>query len=263
MGRTGTEVAREASKIVLLDDAFSTIVRAVHWGRALYENIQRFLQFQLTINFSALAIAFLAPFFGVKPPFSLLQLLWINVIMDTLAAIALCAEPPSPGLMRRPPRRRDENIVTAAMLWTILTTGTFFIVVMLTLLLGMNYGKWFAGRAAQPTDIAGLSVRQGTIFFSVYVFFQVWNEFNCRSLVPEVSGLEGLHRNRIFLAIVGLIVVAQVLIVSFGGRLFQVEPLGPLDWLAMAASTASVLVFAEAARYVQSVRKRAWVIRGE
>jgi len=260
MGRTGTDVAREASKIVLLDDAFSTIVRAVHWGRALYENIQRFLQFQLTINFSALAIAFLAPFFGVKPPFSLLQLLWINVIMDTLAAIALCAEPPGPGLMRRPPRRRDENIVTAAMLWNILTTGAFFVVVMLTLLLGMNYGNWFAGRAAEPADVAGLSVRQGTIFFSVYVFFQVWNEFNCRSLVPEMSGLQGLHRNRTFLAIVGLIVAAQVLIVSFGGRLFQVEPLGPLDWLAIATATASVLLFAEAARYIQWTRKRRAVI---
>jgi Ca2+-transporting ATPase len=185
----------------------------------------------MTINLSALAIAILAPFFGVKPPFSLLQLLWINVIMDTLAAIALCAEPPGTGLMRRPPRRREENIVTAAMLWTILTTGGFFVVVMLTLLLGMNYGNWFAGREAERAEVAGLSVRQGTIFFSVYVFFQVWNEFNCRSLVPEMSGLEGLRRNRTFLAIVGLIVAAQVLIVSFGGRLFQVEPLSPwIGW---------------------------------
>src|SRR5208337_3862251 len=94
MGRTGTEVAKEASKIILLDDAFSTIVKAVHWGRALYENIQRFIQFQLTINVSALTIAFLGPFVGVKPPFTILQLLWINVIMDTFAAIALCSEPP-------------------------------------------------------------------------------------------------------------------------------------------------------------------------
>ena len=97
MGIAGTEVAKEASKIVLLDDAFSTIVKAVHWGRSLYENIQRFIQFQLTINVSALAIAFLGPFLGVKPPFTVLQLLWINVIMDTFAAIALCSEPPRPG----------------------------------------------------------------------------------------------------------------------------------------------------------------------
>ncbi len=94
MGIAGTEVAKEASKIVLLDDSFSTIVKAVHWGRSLYENIQRFIQFQLTINVSALVIAFLGPFLGVKPPFTVLQLLWINVIMDTFAAIALCSEPP-------------------------------------------------------------------------------------------------------------------------------------------------------------------------
>src|SRR5207249_7478424 len=102
-------VAKEASNIVLLDDAFSTIVKAVHWGRALYENIQRFIQFQLTINVSALTIAFLGPFLGVKPPFTVLQLLWINVIMDTLAAVALCSEPPRPGLMDLPPKKRDDN----------------------------------------------------------------------------------------------------------------------------------------------------------
>src|SRR5207249_6001723 len=130
MGIAGTEVSKEASKIVLLDDAFSTIVKAVHWGRSLYENIQRFIQFQLTINVSALAIAFLGPFFGVEPPFSILQLLWINVIMDTCASIALCSEPPRPGLMSMPPRRRDENILTPAMLWNIFTTAGFFVVVM-------------------------------------------------------------------------------------------------------------------------------------
>ena len=112
MGISGTEVAKEASKIVLLDDAFSTIVKAVHWGRSLYENIQRFIQFQLTINVSALTIAFLGPFLGLRPPFTVLQLLWINVIMDTFAAIALCSEPPRAGLMRMPPKRRDENILT-------------------------------------------------------------------------------------------------------------------------------------------------------
>ena len=118
MGIAGTEVAKEASKIVLLDDAFSTIVKAVHWGRSLYENIQRFIQFQLTINVSALTITFLGVLlFGVKAPFTVLQLLWINVIMDTFASIALCSEPPRPGVMALPPKRKDENIVTPAMMW--------------------------------------------------------------------------------------------------------------------------------------------------
>src|ERR1700676_3440157 len=134
MGITGTEVAKEASKIVLLDDSFSTIVKAIQWGRSLYENIQRFIQFQLTINVSALVIAFLGPFFGVKPPFTILQLLWINVIMDTFAAIALCSEPPRPGLMDMPPKKRDENILTRSMLWNVFTTAAFFVVVMMVLL---------------------------------------------------------------------------------------------------------------------------------
>src|SRR3974390_1727942 len=130
MGIAGTEVAKEASKIVLLDDSFATIVKAVQWGRSLYDNIQRFIQFQLTINVSALTITFLGIlFFNVKAPFTVLQLLWINVIMDTFASIALCSEPPRPGVMKLPPKRRDENILTPAMLRTIMVTAGFFIVV--------------------------------------------------------------------------------------------------------------------------------------
>src|SRR5437764_4957914 len=129
MGIAGTEVAKEASKIVLLDDAFSTIVKAVQWGRSLYENIQRFIQFQLTINVSALTIAFLGPFLGVRPPFTVLQLLWINVIMDTFASIALCSEPPREGLMAMPAKRKDENIVRRGMVRTVCTTAAFFVVV--------------------------------------------------------------------------------------------------------------------------------------
>src|SRR5207302_2015598 len=124
MGIAGTEVAKEASKIVLLDDSFATIVKAVQWGRSLYENIQRFIQFQLTINVSALTITFLGIlFFNVKAPFTVLQLLWINVIMDTFASIALCSEAPRPGVMKLPPKRRDENIVSPSMVRTIMTTA--------------------------------------------------------------------------------------------------------------------------------------------
>jgi Ca2+-transporting ATPase len=252
MGRAGTEVAKEASKIVLLDDAFSTIVNAVHWGRSLYENIQRFIQFQLTINVSALTIAFLGPFFGVKPPFTILQLLWINVIMDTFAAIALCSEPPRPGLMRLPPKKRDESILTRGMLWNIFTTGGFFIVVMMALLLLMeaNVG-WLADPGPKSPDFPDFTVWQASVFFTVYIFFQIWNEINCRSLVPEVSGFQGLFRNPIFLGIIGTIVVVQVLIVTFGGRVFQVTPLEPLTWLVIIGFTSSVLVFAEVTRRIR------------
>jgi Ca2+-transporting ATPase len=257
MGQAGTEVAKEASKIVLLDDSFATIVKAVHWGRSLYENIQRFIQFQLTINVSALAIAFLGPFFGVEPPFTILQLLWINVIMDTFAAIALCSEPPREGQMSIPPKRRDENILTPAMLWNIFTTAAFFIIVMLTLLVGMEHGGWFAGDGAKSTTFKEFTVRQVSIFFTVFIFFQVWNEINCRSLVPEVSGFTGLFQNPFFLGIVGSIIVVQVLIVSVGGEVFKVEPLSVVDWLVIATATASVLVFTEIARRIRLVTRRA------
>jgi Ca2+-transporting ATPase len=256
MGIAGTEVAKEASKIVLLDDAFSTIVRAVHWGRSLYENIQRFIQFQLTINVSALVIAFLGPFFGVRPPFTVLQLLWINVIMDTFASIALCSEPPREGLMRLPPKRKDENILTPAMVRTIFLTAAFFVVVMMTLLVGMKYWHLFAkdsGENPDGWDFAPLNVRQVSIFFTVYVFFQVWNQINCRSLVPQESGLRGLTRNPTFLVIAGTVAVVQVLIISVPwlGAVFKVEPLSLRDWLLILAGTASVLVFAEVGRRVR------------
>jgi Ca2+-transporting ATPase len=291
MGIAGTEVAKEASKIVLLDDAFSTIVKAVHWGRALYENIQKFIQFQLTINVSALAIALLGPFLGFKPPFTVLQLLWINVIMDTFAAIALCSEPPRPGLMRAPPKRRGESIVTRAMVGNILLTAGFFVVVMLALLWAMAGtperpglfgesggvvawlvrsgveeemlpasvlekgadGAWnqrLPGGELRPVQVE-FTAYQATLFFTVYVFFQVWNQINCRSLTPEVSGLRGLGRNPYFLLIASLTVVGQVIIVTFGGSVFDVEPLALRDWLWIAAATASVLVFAEVSRLIR------------
>ena len=254
MGLAGSEVAKEASKIVLLDDSFGTIVKAVHWGRALYENIQKFILFQLTINASALAIAFLGPLVGLKPPFTVLQLLWVNVIMDTFAAIALCSEPPRPGLMRSPPKARRESIITSAMLGSILSTGLFYVVAMMALLLGMQHYGWFRGDGPPSAEFAEFTLRQVAIFFTVYVFFQVWNQINCRSLSPRHSGLSGLQRNPLFLGIASVTVVGQVLIVQFGGRLFEVEPLGAIDWFAIAGATASVLVFAELVRRVRLLR---------
>ncbi len=259
MGLSGTEVAKEASKIVLLDDAFSTIVRGVHWGRALYENIQRFIQFQLTINVSALLIAFIGPFLGLKPPFTVLQLLWINVIMDTFAAIALCSEPPRANLMRRPPKQRDENILTPAMLGNIFITAAFFVCVMIAMLIGMQHAGWFAGTGPRSGEFPQLTTRQVTLFFTVYVFFQVWNQINCRSLAPEESGLHRLFENPHFLGIASLTVIGQVLIVTLGGKVFTVEPLSAIDWLVIAGATASVLLFAEIARRVRMVRAKTGV----
>jgi Ca2+-transporting ATPase len=287
MGIAGTEVSKEASKIVLLDDAFSTIVKAVHWGRSLYENIQRFIQFQLTINVSALAITFLGILiFQVKAPFTVLQLLWINVIMDTFASIALCSEPPRPGVMKLPPKRRDDNILTPTMVRGIFITASFFIVVMLGLLVLMKGdpqkpgllagdGLWSVEEAGNRVAVAGselereghkwfrvkddaripvsvdFTVFQVSLFFSIYVFFQVWNQINCRALTPETSGFHGILKNPTFLTIAGVVAVGQVLIVTFGGPVFKVEPLSPQTWLGVIAFTASVLVFAEVSRRIR------------
>jgi P-type Ca2+ transporter type 2C len=259
MGIAGTEVAKEASKIVLLDDSFSTIVKAVMWGRSLYENIQRFVQFQLTINVSALVIAFLCPLvLGMNDaPFTVLQLLWINVIMDTFASIALCSEAPRAGIMKQKPKRRDESIVTPVMRTTILTTASFFIIVMMVLLGGMKYDGWF-GEGSEPNPdgwkLAPLNILQVTIFFTIYVMFQVWNQINSRALTPDQSGLSGLFTNKIFLTIAGLIVLGQIFIVTFGGSIFKTQPLDVKTWLFITVGTASVLVFAEIVRQIRKAK---------
>src|SRR5262249_2110881 len=156
-----------------------------------------------------LVIAFLGPFFGVKPPFTVLQLLWINVIMDTFASIALCSEPPRHGLMLRPPKRKDESILTREMLITIFTTAGFFIVTMLVLLVGMRHFGWFDADNWPKKDweFAPLTYRQVSIFFTVYVMFQVWNQINCRSLSPDQSGLFRLFHNPVFLTIASLTLI--------------------------------------------------------
>jgi Ca2+-transporting ATPase len=253
MGIAGTEVAKEASKIVLLDDAFSTIVSAVKWGRALYENIQRFIQFQLTINVSALTIVFLGPFIGIRPPFTVLQLLWINVIMDTFASIALCSEPPREGVMSLPPKKKDENILSPVMVQTILSTAVFFVVVMIGLLLGMQHLGWFKGEGPVSPEFEPLTTRQVSIFFGVYVFFQVWNLINSRSLDPRVSGFTNLLGNTTFLMIAAAIAVGQIVLTSIPwvASVFKVEPLAWTDWLGIVAFTSTVLVFAEVRRLLR------------
>ena len=254
MGKSGTEVAKEASDIVLLDDNFYSIVRAVHWGRTLYENIQKFIQFQLTINVSALATAFLSPLlnmvtvplFGIhllETPLTVIQLLWVNLIMDTLAVLALVTEPPSPDSMKRPPIGRSEPFITRTMWQNILGMGLYFTLVMLLL---------------QATNFLGAdkeTARQFTaVIFTSYVFFQVFNEFNCRVLNPRRSAFSGLFKSRNFLLVVGLIVVVQVFLTQFGGRVFSTAPLSLEMWLKIILLTSTALIFGELARFLR--RKR-------
>jgi Ca2+-transporting ATPase len=159
-------------------------------------------------------------------------------------------------MMNVPPKRKDENIVTPAMVKTNFITAAFFVVTMMALLLGKKNGNWFAaGSGENPEDwnLAPLNIRQVSIFFTVYVFFQVWNQINCRSLTPDTSGLSGILNNPTFLTIAGTVAVVQVLIITTPGlgRIFQVEWLHVTDWLYILAGTASVLVFAEIARRIR------------
>jgi Ca2+-transporting ATPase len=241
MGRTGTAVAKEASDIILLDDSFRSIVNAIMWGRSLYLNIQRFIVFQLTINVTALVLALLGPFIGVALPFTVIQMLWINLIMDTFAALALATEPAQPDVLNRPPRDPQGFIVTREMLWNILPMAGVFTALLAGLLV-------LYVRPATGTDEYGYRL---SIFFTVFVLLQFWNLFNCRCLGVVHSALSGLAQNPSFAVIAALILTGQVLIVEFGGSFFRTVPLHLHDWASILGATAVVLVGGELWRAVQ------------
>ncbi len=235
MGKTGTAVAREAADIILLDDSFQSIVSAVTWGRSLYENIQRFIQFQLTINVAACLTALLGPFLGVKFPFTVTQMLWVNLIMDTLAALALATEPPHAEVMNRLPRDPNAFIITRGMARHIFGTGALFLMIMVGLLLVI--------RQDGTTDV------ELSVFFTVFVLLQFWNLFNARGLGRTRSSLSRVWDNRWFLLVALLIFLGQVVIVQFGGVLLRTVPLRGWMWALIVAGTSPVLWIGEWARW--------------
>jgi P-type Ca2+ transporter type 2C len=227
MGIAGTEVAREASDIIILDDSFASITSAVWWGRSLYENIQRFILFQLTINFCACILVFIAPLLGLAEPFTIIQILWINIIMDTLAAFALCSEAPHRSLMNHKPVPQDAKIVTPFMWLSILVTGTYLIL---------------AGLVQMATGFLGGSTPEevGTVFFAGFVLAAVWNGINCRALDGKMPRF--FSGNPTFFVIMGLVVAVQIAIVQHGGIVFATVPLSAQQWLTIILASASVLV---------------------
>jgi Ca2+-transporting ATPase len=239
MGKTGTAVAKEAADIVLLDDSFGSIVNAVRWGRGLYENIQRFIVFQLTINVVALGIALLGPFIGVNMPLTVMQMLWVNLIMDTFAALALATEPPHDSVLGRSPRHPEAFIVTPRMAQLVFGVGGVF----LALLLGMLFLLPGLENPAAP------EVRSLTLFFSTFVMLQFWNLFNARCLGTNRSALAGLFQNKAFLFIASVILFGQILLVQFGGDVFRTTPLGVVDWVIILAATSPVLLVGELIRW--------------
>jgi Ca2+-transporting ATPase len=243
MGKTGTAVAKEASDIILLDDSFKSIVNAIMWGRSLYENIQRFILFQLTINVAALGIALLGPFIGIKLPLTVMQMLWINLIMDTFAALALATEPPHEKVLNRPPRDPKDFIVTRPMAQGIFVTAGLFLIVLVGLVIGLQN----LGVLADTDDPSW----GGTVLFTVFVLLQFWNLFNARCLGSNMSAFSGIWANRAFLLIALSILIGQILLVTFLGSVFRTVPLGVVDWLVILAATSVVLWVGETVRWVR------------
>lgn len=246
MGITGTEVAKEASDIVLMDDNFKSIVTGIWWGRTLYQNIQRFLQFQLSVNVVALTCALLGPLVGVPLPLTVPQLLWINIIMDTFAAIALSTDPPRANSMKRKPVSRDASIITPSMGISILLNSFYQVIILFAAL----YFGWFLPEGEQFTfwadARAGENLHALTVFFTIFVMFQFWHKFNCRSLRYDESPFALLSKNRLFLVIVGLITVSQIVMVQasdyFGiGQIFRTTALSLRQWVEILLLTVTII----------------------
>ena len=237
---SGTSVAKQASDITLIDDSFGSIVQAVMWGRSLYKNIQRFIFFQLIVNVAALLLVLFGAFIGTELPLTITQILWINLIMDTFAAMALASLPPSREVMKQKPRRQDAFIINRGM-----KRGIAFIGITFFLLLGI--GCWLM--EVHPIFLAiqyGLAPDEAqTVFFTVFVLLQWWNLFNARMLGSSHSAFHKLWKCKGFLLVLGLVLVGQWLIVTFGGQMFRTVPLSLECWLYMFLLTSPVMLVGE------------------
>ena len=230
---SGSEVAKEAGDIVILDDNFSSIANAVRYGRTIFKSIRKFIVFQLTVNLAAVTTVFLGPMFGVEFPLTIIQLLWINIIMDTLAAIAFGGEPALERVMREKPVRRDENIVNKYMASSILTGGLYIMVVSIFFLTFPPIKELFARNGVYDHDVF-LSA-----FFNVFIFLIVVNSFNART--EKLNLFDNIGQNPMFLRIIGLIIVLQVVFTYIGGTILRTTPLLPIEWLYVALFAVSII----------------------
>ncbi|MEZ7674538.1 calcium-translocating P-type ATPase, PMCA-type [Prevotella sp. 20925_1_30] len=243
----GTNVAKEASDITIIDNSFRSIGRAVMWGRSLYQNIQRFILFQMTVNVAACLIVLAGALMGTQSPLTVTQMLWVNLIMDTFAAMALASLPPSKDVMRDKPRNRKSFIINPAMTRLIIGVGCLFFVILLTLLYMLEHApiqSMTAFLTWQNTGHHELTNHELSIFFTLFVMIQFWNMFNARAFATGRSAFH-LKGCKGFGAIALLIFVGQIIIVQCGGRMFNVSPLSLSDWLIIVTSTSVVLWIGE------------------
>lgn len=239
----GTSVAKEASDITILDNSFDSIVNAVMWGRSLYKNIQRFILFQLTINVAASLIVLIGAFTGEESPLTVTQMLWVNLIMDTFAAIALASLPPSRTVLNEKPRRMHDFIIGKKMGQLIFGVGIAFVVALFGLLFWMKAD-------------GGLDSRELTVFFTTFVMLQFWNMFNAKAFMTGRSAFAALKDSKGFMWMLVVILLGQIFIVNLGGDLFNVSPISLKDWGMIIASTSVVMIVGEIGRVIASSIKR-------
>lgn len=221
MGLSGTDVAKNASDIIIMDDKFSSIVKAVLWGRSVFDNIRKFLQFQLTVNVVALTITFLSALVGYDPPLNAVMMLWVNLIMDTMGALALGTEPPKEELLDRPPYKRNSSLISLPMWRNILIQSTFQLILLVYLL---NKG---------PTlfNCEDGSSHHFSIVFNAFVFCQIFNEFNAREIGDVFDPIGALGNSPMFSLVIIFTVISQWVIIEYGGDFTQTYPLSTYEWV--------------------------------
>ncbi len=230
MGIAGTEVTKEASDMVLLDDSFSTIIKAVQWGRGIYENFKRFIQFQLTVNVSSVVVVIASILAGFPAPFTALELLWINIIMDGPPALTLGLEPIRENLLKHPPTKRNANIISRKMLIRIFANGIFISIVFM-----LQHFTNFLGATQKE---------EATVLFTLFVLFQLFNAFNCREL-DDTPMFKNLLNNKLMLGVFLIVLVLQILITQVGTAVFETTPLSAAMWGKMLLTAGSVVVINE------------------
>lgn len=227
---SGTSVAKEASDMTLLDDSFKSIANAVMWGRSLYRNLQRFLFFQLVVNVAALLLVLGGSVIGTEMPLTVTQILWVNLIMDTFAALALASLPPSHEVMKDKPRKASDFIINKSIGFGILFCGFVFFLVMFALLV-------YCERRGK----GGVDVHELTMFFTTFVMIQFWNLFNAKALMSHHTAFRHFLKDKGMILVLVLVLVGQWIIVTFGGEMFRTTPLSLHEWLLIVGSTSVVL----------------------
>ena len=227
---SGTSVAKEASDMTLLDDSFKSIANAVMWGRSLYRNLQRFLFFQLVVNVAALLLVLGGSVIGTEMPLTVTQILWVNLIMDTFAALALASLPPSHEVMKEKPRKASDFIINKSIGFGILFCGIVFFLVMFALLV-------YCERRGK----GGVDVHELTMFFTTFVMIQFWNLFNAKALMSHHTAFRHFLKDKGMILVLVLVLVGQWIIVTFGGEMFRTTPLSLHEWLLIVGSTSVVL----------------------